>query len=169
VKATNKILFHVIPPHGDFPNNPRLPLLIYKHALPFFGPQEVASLFNRNGWKRSWTNGIYPFHHYHSNTHEVLGICSGKCQIQIGGEGGTFFDVSQGDVLILSAGISHKNLGSSEDFICVGAYPLDISYDMNYGKPGEIQRTAQAIEKVPLPKSDPLYGPDGPLFDHWKP
>ena len=34
-------------------------------------------LFHGNGWGNGWRNGIFPFHHYHSTAHEVLGIAAG--------------------------------------------------------------------------------------------
>ena len=76
-------------------------------------------------------------------------------------------DGQSGDVIIIPAGVAHKNVGSSSDFRCVGAYPLGQSWDMNYGKPGERPQADQNITKVPLPESDPVYGIDGPLVKSW--
>jgi long-chain acyl-CoA synthetase len=42
----------------------------------------------RNGWSGTWRNGIYAFHHYHSTSHEVLGIAAGSAAVRFGGEGG---------------------------------------------------------------------------------
>lgn len=164
------IISELILENGLFPNNPRLPLLLYKKCLKLGKDQPgiVEDIFFCNEWKNSWTNGIYTYHHYHSNNHEVLGIYSGQCVVEIGGDGGPTFEIEKGDVLIIPAGVSHKNFECTEDFKCVGAYPFDIAYDMYYGKPSERFVTESNIEKVPLPNSDPIYGPAGPLFLHWK-
>ncbi|WP_250123845.1 cupin domain-containing protein [Chroococcidiopsis sp. CCMEE 29] len=66
-----------------------------------------------------------PNHHYHSTAHEVLGISRGKAAVRLGGDArGQTFEVRAGDVIIIPAGVAHKNLDSSSDFLVVGAYPL---------------------------------------------
>jgi uncharacterized protein YjlB len=85
----------------------------------------------------------------------------------LGGDGGIIFDLRAGDVLVIPAGVAHKNLGATSDFAVVGAYPDGRDWDLNYGKAGERPKTDDNIAKVPLPRSDPLYGPRGPLVRHW--
>jgi uncharacterized protein YjlB len=110
---------------GVIPNN-RLHLLLYRGVLPNGGVDpatRVVQLFAANNWANSWRNGIYPFHHYHSASHEVLGVYRGSATVRLGGEQGKDFKVSAGDVIVIPAGVGHKNLGASEDFGVVGAYP----------------------------------------------
>ena len=157
---------------GAIPNNPRLPLLVYPRALdlpPDEEPAQVAErLFTGNGWGKTWRNGIYPYHHYHSTAHEVLAICHGQAKVQFGGEQGTVLTVQAGDVVVIPAGCGHKNLGSGPEFLVVGAYPPGQSPDMGYGRPEERQRLAPNIVHVPLPATDPVYGRHGPLLTHWR-
>src|SRR5207244_1516328 len=115
----------------------------------------------------SWRNGIYRYHHYHSTAHEVLGVFSGCATVRLGGERGITEKLTAGDVLIIPAGVGHKNLDSSADFGVVGAYPLDQQADMNYGREGERPRADQNIARVARPKSDPIYGEDGALLQYW--
>jgi uncharacterized protein YjlB len=161
------IVSQILHKNGNFPNNPHLPLLIYRQALNALSCEEVKALFTKNGWTGTWVNGIYSFHHYHSNTHEVLGVCCGNATVQLGGEGGEFFEIEKGDVIILPAGTSHMCVKASSDFTCVGAYPFDIPYDMNYGKSTELPHAEETIDTVPFPDADPVFGPSGPLFQHW--
>jgi uncharacterized protein YjlB len=165
-----KIIAELLPSYGPFPNHPTFPVLLYKNALHLHreDPKLVEEIFLKNHWKKPWRNGIYDFHHYHSNTHEVLGVYSGTCLVQVGGDQGPKFELEKGDVLILPAGVSHKNLGCSDDFKCVGAYPFEIEFDMNYCKKEEKKHAEQNIRKSPLPQSDPVYGENGPLFKYWK-
>ena len=152
------------------PNNPKLPLLIYQGALNL--PEEdpasaIEHLLASNHWDGSWRNGIYNYHHYHSTAHEVLVVYRGTATVQLGGEKGITQIIRPGDALIIPAGVGHKNLGSSPHFAIVGAYPKGQDWDMCYGKPAERPKADQNIARVPLPKTDPLYGKDGPLLDHW--
>jgi uncharacterized protein YjlB len=164
------IVTHTLPDDGVFPNNENLPLLAYLGALNRAYQDMAAAteeLFSANKWGGSWRNGVYPFHHYHSVAHEVLGVFSGSAKVQFGGEQGIVLTVDRGDVVIIPAGVAHKSLGSSRDFRLVGAYPLGQHPDMNYGKPGERPRADQAIARVPLPQADPVYGSGGPVAQHW--
>lgn len=163
-------ILQVIDENGFFPNNAKLPVLLYKKSVDALDlkPQMFEEIFTRNGWTNCWRDGIYDFHHYHSNTHEVLGVYRGSCHVQMGGENGPIFRLEKADVLIIPSGVSHKNVGCSRDFKCVGAYPFDISYDMNYGTPEEKALAMENIQKTPLPQKDPVYGEEGPLFKAWK-
>lgn len=156
---------------GVFPNNGSLPLVLYREAFIFSGsgsPAFIEKTFARNAWERSWRNGLYPFHHYHSTAHEVLGVYTGKVRVQFGGELGPRYEITAGDVVIVPAGVAHKNLQSSHDFRVVGAYPRGQKWDMNYGKEGERPLADKNIESVPLPGTDPVFGNKGALLHHWR-
>lgn len=161
---------HLLSDDGTFPNNGLLPLLIYSKAINL--PEEdnarvVKDLFESNGWINSWKDGIYDYHHYHSTAHEVLGIIQGSARIQFGGSSGISVFVEKGDVIIIPAGVAHKNLDSDKDFLCIGAYPEGQKYDMNYGKANERPEADMHIKAVPLPVTDPIYGMNGPLVKNW--
>ena len=82
-----------------FPNS-NLKLLVYRKALdlPEKDPASIfEQLFGANNWHGSWRNGIYPYHHYHSTAHEVLGIYSGWADVQLGGEKGIALEIQAGD------------------------------------------------------------------------
>jgi len=172
-KGINKqaeALVHLIEESGPFPNNGLLPLLVYQGAYSFretLDPGLIEQSFSKHDWVGSWRNGLYPFHHYHSTAHEVLGIYSGSVRVQFGGEDGLKLAAGAGDVLILPAGLAHKNLWSSHDFRVVGAYPRGTTWDMNYGKAGERPGADENIARVPLPETDPVYGSGGQLLKHW--
>jgi len=154
---------------GVIPNS-RLPLLLYKHALD---EQEEAmaaameQLFARNDWINSWRNGIYPFHHYHSNTHEVLGIYKGFALLQLGGARGRKLMVQRGDILVIPAGVGHRQL-EDEGLGVVGAYPGGAEPDLLKGAPGERPEADHHIAAVPLPEKDPYFGADGGLQLIWQ-
>jgi uncharacterized protein YjlB len=160
----------IVLPSDEFPNNPSLPLLLYKKVLlPLQKNPDrwVKKLFKKNDWKNSWSNGIYDYHHYHSTVHEVLGICDGEAHIIAGGPEGTKIHLQKGDVLIIPAGVAHKCLSGSKDFLCVGAYPEGKDYDIMHGSKEELPYALQNIEKVPLPENDPVFGSEGPLKNYW--
>jgi uncharacterized protein YjlB len=165
------VTVHVLKNDGSIPNNPKLPLLIYNRALklPEHDPASVIErLLAANHWGGSWRNGIYPYHHYHSTAHEVLLVFCGSARVQLGGEKGITQKVHPGDVVLIPAGVGHKNLGATHDFAIVGAYPAGQEWDICYGKAGERPRVDQNIARVPLPKADPVYDEDGPLLEYWR-
>jgi uncharacterized protein YjlB len=154
---------------GTFPNS-RLPLLFYRGALSAHA-DDPASVFEQrfaeNDWTNSWRDGVYPFAHYHSTSHEVLGVYSGSATLRLGGERGKKFTVKTGDVIVIPAGVAHQNLGSRADFGVVGAYPEGRDWDLLRGRPGERPQADRNIAALPLPKNDPIYGSDGPLRQIW--
>jgi uncharacterized protein YjlB len=125
------------------------------------------ALFARNGWLGAWVDGIFPFHHFHSIAHEVLGIVAGTAAVVLGGPGGRRVEVAPGDVLVLPAGTGHCNAGSSADLLVVGAYPNGMRYDLRRGDPAERDEVLANIAAVPLPDTDPVHGAGGPLAEIW--
>lgn len=153
---------------GKIPNS-KYPLLLYKNAFNDRGGSGASWLekrFKTNNWTNSWRNGIYSFHHYHSTSHEVLGIYSGSALVHLGGEQGEKVQIEAGDIIVIPAGVGHKNLGG-ENLGVVGAYPDGRSWDLNRGLPGERPQSDQNIAALPLPQMDPLLGKDGGLIDIW--
>ena len=162
---------HLFPDGGEIPNNPRLPLLIYKKVISPRGEQsaeEFEALYAKNDWKAAWRYGVYPFPHYHSTAHEVLGVYRGHALIRLGHTVGISARVEAGDMIIIPAGVGHQNLGSSPDFHVVGGYPLGQEPDLLRGTPGERPTADDRIAAVSLPKADPVYGTDGPMVNLWK-
>lgn len=131
-------------------------------------PHTLQKQLKENHWGHSWVDTIYDFHHYHSNTHEVLVIISGTCQAQFGGENGLIYETHAGDVIIIPAGVAHKSLNMSKDFQCIGAYSSDVVYDMKQGDIEEYNQALSTIKKLGLPKMDPIFGDKGMLFNYWK-
>jgi uncharacterized protein YjlB len=166
----NNILTYYLKDDGIFPNNELLPVLLYKSAwkLPFWKPATaIEKRIKENQWGNVWRNGVYDYHHYHSITHEVLCAYKGKTKLLLGGDKGVTIEFEKGDVLIIPAGVAHKNLRPHAIFKCIGAYPEGKNYDMNYGTT-ERPKTDENIKKVPLPKTDPVKGLSGPLLEYWQ-
>jgi uncharacterized protein YjlB len=158
---------HLFDDDGAIPNS-RLPVLIYHDVSEARAPESCEALFAGNDWLGAWWNGIYPFHHFHSTAHEVLGIVRGSATVILGGPtAGQRFEVGVGDVLVLPAGTGHCNAGSSSDLLVIGAYPNGMSWDIRRGDPAERAEVLKNIAAVPLPPADPVLGADGPLARLW--
>lgn len=167
---------HLLPPEklyfqddGQLPNS-RYPLLLYRQAFAARDAAGAAWLerrFAENNWTNSWRNGVYPFHHYHSTSHEVLGIYAGTALLHLGGEAGQKVPVQAGDILVIPAGVGHKNLGGTGLGV-VGAYPDGRSWDVNRGLPGERPQTDRNIAALPLPTTDPYLGKSSGLPTLWR-
>jgi uncharacterized protein YjlB len=156
---------------GVIPNNRKLPFIHYRSPVRLTDVGDPAALFEvlfkQNGWRDSWRDGIYDYPHYHSSTHEVLGIARGHARVRFGGDNGKIVDLKAGDVAILPAGTGHQRLSASKDLLVVGAYPPRGKYDECEGSAAEHARAVKSIPAVPLPSKDPVYGADGPLLDLW--
>ena len=167
----DRVETHRFADDGRIPNNPGLPLLLYPGALTVAGDDPAGRFedrFRRNGWRGCWRNGIFAFPHYHSTAHEVLGIAAGEAKVRFGGEAGIVTTVEAGDVVAIPAGVGHQNLGSSRDFLVVGAYPAGQTWDLCRGVSGERPGVLRNIEAVVLPARDPVHGDGGPLLVFWR-
>lgn len=154
---------------GQIPNS-HYPLLLYRQAFVARNAEGAAWLenqFAKNNWTNSWRNGVYPFHHYHSTSHEVLGVYAGTALLHLGGEAGQKVKVQAGDIIVIPAGVGHKNLGS-DNLGIVGAYPDGRNWDVNRGVPGERPQTDKNIAALPIPTTDPLLGKSAGLPSIWR-
>src|ERR1700761_7891769 len=98
------------------PNNPRLPVLIYSSAFPpdMTTAATCEAIFQCNGWPPQWRDSIYPFHHYHSTAHEVLGFARGRAVLMLGGPGGPTVHVTAGDAVLLPVGTGHCRVDATD-------------------------------------------------------
>ena len=151
---------------GAIPNS-RLPLLVYRDAVPA-DAAAIESLFAANRWPPAWRNGVYPFHHFHSTAHGVLGVARGEVSVLFGGPGGAVLTVKAGDVVVVPAGVGHCNRGQSDDLLIVGAYPDNgPGPDLRRGVAEEHDEVVRAIGAVGMPAADPVAGLDGDLPTLW--
>jgi len=150
---------------GRFPNS-ALPLLVYRRALAP-DPAAMERVFAAHGWSNSWRDGIFGYHHFHGTAHEVLGIAAGEVRVAFGGPSGQEVTVRAGDVVVIPAGVGHRNMGHSADLLVVGAYPGCMGCDIRRGDPAEYAAAVRAVAAVPLPDGDPVQGREGGLRRLW--
>jgi uncharacterized protein YjlB len=155
---------------GAMPNNPTLPLLVYRGVLDLTGDAaaKCEARFEKHRWSGGWRAGVYGFHHYHSTAHEVLGVVSGSARVRFGGDAGETVAVKAGDVVVVPAGVAHKGEGASPDLLIVGAYPDGRGPDLCRGRASERPRILDNIKRVALPAADPVFGASGPLTECWR-
>jgi uncharacterized protein YjlB len=140
------------PPGDEIPNHPSCPVLRYRGV----NADDVRALFAEHGWGGSWVDGVFPFHHFHSTSHEVLGVLAGEATLELGGPQGEAFDVRAGDVIVLPAGTGHRRATDRNGFQVCGAYPAgQEDYDLLRAADDAAR---ERIRGLPAPPDDPVGG-----------
>ena len=167
-----RVIAHLVAASGSVPNHPRWPLLVYPGVVALAGADPARAfeeLFDRNDWPAAWRNGIYPFHHFHCDAHEALGVYSGEVTAQFGGDDGhrDHRAARRRDRAACGHGAQEalvaRHAGDRRRLSGRPAVPTCARRSSS-----NLKRQAAAIARVPLPQRDPVYGADGPLFSHWK-
>jgi uncharacterized protein YjlB len=150
------------PPGDRIPNHPRFAVLLYRDVNGAGdGPDAARALFADHGWGGSWVSGIFPFHHFHSTSHEALAVVAGRATVELGGPQGAAFEVAAGDVLVLPAGTGHRRASSDAGLTVVGAYPPgQEDYDLLRGDEtaAQLEAARERIAALPAPPEDPVGG-----------
>jgi uncharacterized protein YjlB len=149
------------PPGDAIPNHASFPVLIYRDVdAAARGADAARELFAAHGWGSAWVDGVFPFHHFHSTSHEALAVVAGSATLELGGPQGRAFDVAAGDVVVLPAGTGHRRADSSGGFTVVGAYPAgQEDYDLLRGDdPAEVAAARERIAALGAPPRDPVGG-----------
>lgn len=160
---------HVLEPDDGIANS-RLPLAFWKGRLPVEARdgEKACALFRANGWGGTWVYTVYPFWHFHTHGHEALACVSGTARIGFGGDHGIEVEVAVGDVCIIPAGVGHKRLRASEDFLMAGSYPP--GQEGNIVRPGDLDNEGIAgeIAGLDLPATDPISGEADGIVAIWR-
>ncbi|MBB5440599.1 uncharacterized protein YjlB [Pedobacter sp. AK017] len=155
---------------GTIPNS-KYPVIVYHHAFTMEGKPAADFLetrFAENGWSNAFRWRVYDYHHYHTNTHEVLGVYAGNALLQLGGPNGEKLHVRPGDVIVLPAGTGHISLSRSDDFAVVGAYPDGAEPDLIKLGDKRPDGVREKVDGIPVPDHDPLYGDaSGGMVGSW--
>ncbi|PVY82438.1 cupin domain-containing protein [Pantoea ananatis] len=158
-------------PSAGVPNNP-LPLIIWPRVVPE-DEENIATwfeeTFEKNGWPPDWRDQLFPYMHYHPNTHELLGVAEGWAEVLFGGDSGRMITLRAGDALLIPAGVGHRQVSASEDFLAVGAYPEGLKPEILRDEIGQLKLSQEKVKKVPLPKRDPFTGKAGAMTEIWTP
>ncbi|MCZ6840956.1 MAG: cupin [Alphaproteobacteria bacterium] len=190
---TNSIECVFLTESDGMPNNDKLPLIRYRAAVDL-DDEEPESVFEKTFAQHGWGNGFrgdtFPFHHYHSVAHEVVGFARGRAEIQFGGPAGPIHRVQAGDAVVIPAGVGHRRLDETPGFSSVGAYPPGQSPDLCVMSESdariarqrpdmgnlevsvigekELQAARASITGTALPLTDPIRGNSGPIMTLWR-
>jgi uncharacterized protein YjlB len=167
------LVTHQFADDGRIPNNPVLPLVLYRGGIHLAGtpyPEElIEKTFAANGWGDIWRNdAVYAYPHYHSTIHEVMAVARGRTIVRFGGDTGCEIDIGPGDVVIVPAGTGHQGLFASPGLLVIGAYPPNGAYNLCRASKAERAKAILDIPNVPPPAVDPVFGAKGPLLTLWR-
>ncbi|KAJ5633883.1 hypothetical protein N7528_001725 [Penicillium herquei] len=155
-----QITYRQIPSWNRIPNTAIQckPLMIYHGAFDATPADLQRRLRAVGEVEPQWVYTMYSQTHFHSTTHEVLGV-TGRARLCFGGgENPQRFEpiVQRGDLIIVPAGVGHRLLDDE------GEEPFQM-WDMCYGNSGE-EKKVQAIRDLAWFHRDPLFGDDGPAL-----
>lgn len=151
-----------------FPNS-TLPVILYKNA--FSDEESFTRQIRSNGWVPDWysAEGMFPYHHFHSDCHEIIAVLKGKLRGKVGGDNGVEVIMTPGDVIVLPAGVAHIGLAVTEDLWSVGGYPAGYAvHDFRLGDIAEYDNCVSNVARVPTPARDPIGGLSGPITENWR-
>lgn len=154
---------------GIIPNH-TFPVILYPKVIGLADCSDwLEKTFIKNNWLNNWRDIVLPYDHFHSNTHEVLGLGWGNVSLKIGGAHGQIFHLHAGDVIIIPAGVGHYSVSEHTNYQIVGGYPNGHEWDLKTGlEAGERAQILKAISAVQMPEKDPIFGHEGLLLDKWK-
>ncbi|OAX40406.1 hypothetical protein K503DRAFT_714623 [Rhizopogon vinicolor AM-OR11-026] len=167
-----RVSFHSIPSFNLIPNTSlqNYPLLIYHECFPQSTSATAieAHLRSVGVVEPQWRYTMYETTHFHSTTHEVLCIASGRARVCFGGEDNprkVEAELGKGDVIVIPAGVGHRLLQDLDGgFEMVGSYPKGKDWDMCYGREDEKAKIG-GIKDLGWFENDPIYGNEGPVLD----
>lgn len=154
--------------NGRVPNS-RLPLLIYRNLIRWDAPT-MEAIMRKNQWAPSWHahHGMWPRHHFHCESHEIICVRNGVHTAKFGGHDGISGEVRKGDVIVIPAGVGHCGLQISEDLDLTGGFPAGYGIvDFRMGFPEEYIELCERAREIPVFGYDPFFGPRGPLVQIW--
>ena len=143
---------------GFIPNS-RFPVLLNRKDISFRGmdTKEAEAMLKERalkvGWNQDWLWKVYKRPHYHSTTHEALVVFGGSATLRFGGHRvGKLVKVSQGDTVVIPAGVAHQNMGGTENFQVFGLYPVGAEdYDMRFCRKWERAITLPRLASHEVP------------------
>ena len=119
--AGDRVREYLFEDDGRIPNNPTLAAARVLQRSQFrAGLLALQGTAAENGWGGAGLIGVFSYHHYHSNAHEVLCVVSGSASIAFGGPEGETVEVQAGDVVVIPAGVGHCNKGRTVDSRSLG-------------------------------------------------
>ncbi|OGZ65199.1 MAG: hypothetical protein A3C50_02940 [Candidatus Staskawiczbacteria bacterium RIFCSPHIGHO2_02_FULL_43_16] len=146
---------------GFIPNS-RFPVIVTRKMVTFLGAGPVeAEVVIKNrafeiGWNLEWLWPVFKRPHYHSTTHEALVVYQGSATLRLGGHRlGKLVKVSQGDAIVIPAGVAHQAVERTENFQVFGFYPVGAKHwDMIYCRKRE---RAIALPNLALHNEPPSF------------
>jgi uncharacterized protein YjlB len=154
---------------GITPNN-TLPVIVYRDVLKsdkIKSDTSLKILFESNKWTNNWADIIMTENHYHSTTHEVIGVNKGQVTLKISGKEGRVFTIKSGDVILIPAGVGHFSLSNETSYEAIGGYPNGAEWDVIFDEVDKYGEAIERINQLSIPKTDPVFGVKGYLFKYW--
>lgn len=96
-------------------------------------------------------------------------MAEGWAEVLFGGDSGRMITLRAGDAVLIPAGVGHRQVSASEDFLAVGAYPEGLKPEILRDEIAHLKLSQEKVKTVALPKRDPFTGKAGAMTEIWLP
>ena len=148
------------PPGEAIPNHPRFAVLVYRGVdAAAEGAEAARALFAEHGWGGSWVAGVFPFHHFHSTSHEALAVSRAARRSSSAARRARRSRWPRATYWSCRPARGTAARGR-DGFTVVGAYPAgQEDYDLLRGDdPAEVAAPRERIAALGPPPQDPVGG-----------
>ncbi len=88
-------------------------------------------------------------------------MAEGWAEVLFGGDSGRMITLRAGDAVLIPAGVGHRQVSASEDFVAVGAHPEGLKPEILRDEIGLLKLSQEKVKKCPCQHAIPSQAKPG--------